>query len=152
MSEASVPSVPKRQGNGAPSKQGAPFEAGLSSDDLENLLAALQAMQSGDFTVRLSGSRTGLAGKIADTFNDIVSTNQRMSQQLEYVGDVVGKQGKTRHRVKLGLNKGAWGDMEVSVNTLIDDLLWPTVEVTRCRRWPRATCCRLSIWMSKAGP
>ena len=26
---------------------------------------------------------------------------------------------------------GAWGEMETSVNTLIDDLLWPTTEVTR---------------------
>src|SRR5207244_4012352 len=26
---------------------------------------------------------------------------------------------------------GAWGEMESSVNTLIDDLLWPTTEVTR---------------------
>jgi len=26
---------------------------------------------------------------------------------------------------------GAWGAMEASVNTLIDDLLWPTAEVTR---------------------
>ena len=54
-----------------------------------------------------------------------------MAQQLERVGDVVGKQGKTRQRVKLGLSKGAWGEMEASVNTLIDDLLWPTAEVTR---------------------
>ncbi len=28
-------------------------------------------------------------------------------------------------------SKGAWGEMEVSVNTLIDDLLRPTTEVTR---------------------
>ena len=103
----------------------------MSADDLEGLLAALQAMQVGDFTVRLPGSRTGISGKIADTFNEIVSTNQKMSQQLEQVGEIVGKQGKTRQRVKLGLTKGAWGEMEVSVNTLIDDLLWPTVEVTR---------------------
>ena len=27
--------------------------------------------------------------------------------------------------------RGAWGEMEVSVNTLIDDLLRPTTEVTR---------------------
>ena len=32
---------------------------------------------------------------------------------------------------KLGLSSGAWGEMENSVNTLIDDLLWPTTEVTR---------------------
>ena len=26
---------------------------------------------------------------------------------------------------------GSWGEMEGSINTLIDDLLWPTTEVTR---------------------
>src|SRR3984885_12374932 len=99
--------------------------------DLHSLLQALQAMQAGDFSVRLPGSRTGIVGKIADTFNEIVSTNARMAQQLEHVGEVVGKEGKTRQRVKLGVSKGAWGEMENSVNTLIDDLLWPTTEVTR---------------------
>ncbi|MEO8301615.1 MAG: HAMP domain-containing protein, partial [Rhizomicrobium sp.] len=88
-------------------------------------------MQAGNFSVRLPGNQTGIAGKIADTFNDIVSTNQRMSQQLERVGEVVGREGRTRQRVSLGADKGAWGEMETSVNTLIDDLLWPTAEVTR---------------------
>ena len=54
-----------------------------------------------------------------------------MAQQLERVGQVVGREGKTRQRVKFGLSSGAWGEMEASVNTLIDDLLWPTSEVTR---------------------
>ena len=70
--------------------------------DQEALLRALQAMQVGDFSVRLPADQTGIAGKIADTFNDIVATNQRMAQQLERVGEVVGKEGKTRQRVKLG--------------------------------------------------
>ena len=47
------------------------------------------------------------------------------------MGTVVGKQGKTRQRVKFPRSTGAWGEMETSVNTLIDDLLWPTTEVTR---------------------
>src|SRR5207248_2961645 len=38
--------------------------------------------------------------------------------------------GKTRQRVRLGFSDGAWGEMETSVNTLIDDLLWPTTAVT----------------------
>ncbi|HEX4028066.1 MAG TPA: HAMP domain-containing protein [Rhizomicrobium sp.] len=105
--------------------------AALPPFALEQLLAALQAVQAGDFSVRLPGNQTGLGGKIADTFNDIIATNQRMAQQLERVGDVVGKQGKTRQRVTIGSGKGAWGEMEASVNTLIDDLLWPTAEVTR---------------------
>ena len=95
------------------------------------LLAALQAVRVGDFSVRMSGDRLGIEGKIADTFNEIVAANQRMAQQLERVGQRVGKEGKTKQRVRFGLSNGSWGEMESSVNTLIDDLLWPTTEVTR---------------------
>ena len=95
------------------------------------LLRALQAMRDGDFSARLPGNWTGLDGKIADTFNDIVSTNARISQELARVGELVGRKGLTRQRIKLDRTRGAWGQMEASVNTLIDDLLWPTTEVTR---------------------
>jgi HAMP domain-containing protein/CheY-like chemotaxis protein/signal transduction histidine kinase len=102
-----------------------------TSIDQEALLRALQAMRVGDFSVRMASDQIGIAGKIADAFNDIVAANERMAQQLERVGEVVGKEGKTRQRVKFGLHNGAWGEMEGSVNALIDDLLWPTAEVTR---------------------
>ena len=95
------------------------------------LLGALHAMQAGDFSVRLPGNQTGVAGKICDAFNTIVAANQRIAQQLEHVGEVVGHEGKTRTRVRFGLSDGAWADMEGSVNALIDDLLWPTTAVTR---------------------
>jgi HAMP domain-containing protein/CheY-like chemotaxis protein/signal transduction histidine kinase len=104
---------------------------GLTENGLNELLHALQAMRVGDFSARMASDRVGLIGKIADTFNEIVATNQRMAQQLERVGQVVGREGRTRQRVRLGLSDGAWGDMESSVNSLIDDLLWPTTEVTR---------------------
>ncbi len=100
------------------------------SFDRQALLYALQAMRLGDFSVRLPGDQTGLSGKIADTFNEIVAANERMAHQLEHVGQVVGREGKTRQRVRFGLSAGAWGEMEISVNTLIDDLLWPTAAVT----------------------
>ncbi|WP_409410718.1 HAMP domain-containing protein [Bradyrhizobium sp. sBnM-33] len=98
---------------------------------MQDLLHALQAMRAGDFSVRMTGDHLGIEGKIADTFNEIVAANQRMAQQLEHVGQVVGREGKTRQRVKFDLSSGSWADMEGSVNTLIDDLLWPTREVTR---------------------
>src|SRR5947199_337714 len=101
------------------------------SNPSEDLLQALQGIRSGDFSVRMMGNHLGIEGKIADTFNEIVAANQRMAQQLERVGQVVGREGKTRQRVKFGLASGSWADMEGSVNTLIDDLLWPTREVTR---------------------
>src|SRR2546425_10380217 len=104
---------------------------GAAASELLDLLNALQSMRVGDFSVRLSSGQVGLLGKIADTFNEIVAANERMARQLERVGQVVGREGKTRQRVKFPLSHGAWGEMESSVNTLIDDLLWPTTEVTR---------------------
>ncbi|MGB6540115.1 MAG: HAMP domain-containing protein, partial [Xanthobacteraceae bacterium] len=101
------------------------------SAELRELLHALQAMRVGDFSVRMAGDRIGIMGKVADTFNEIVAANQRIARQLERVGQVVGREGKTRQRVRFGLAEGAWGEMESYVNTLIDDLLWPTTEVTR---------------------
>src|SRR5277367_3803156 len=100
-------------------------------DPSQELLQALQAMRVGDFSVRMSGDNVGIFGKVADTFNEIVAANERMAQQLERVGAVVGREGKTRQRVRFALSSGAWGDMETSVNHLIEDLLWPTTEVTR---------------------
>jgi HAMP domain-containing protein len=116
--------TPRRAAKARPDTNG-------ESNSSQDLLHALQAMRSGDFSVRMTGDHLGIDGKIADTFNEIVAANQRMAQQLERVGQVVGREGKTRQRVKFGLASGSWADMEGSVNTLIDDLLWPTREVTR---------------------
>ncbi|HTU49410.1 MAG TPA: HAMP domain-containing protein [Acidobacteriaceae bacterium] len=95
------------------------------------ILERMQAMRDGDFSVRLPGSWTGVTGKIADSFNQIVMANQRIAAELKRVGHVVGKEGKTRERAKFDESRGAWGEMEVSVNTLVEDLLRPTTEVTR---------------------
>ncbi len=112
-------------------KAPAPDLNGSEASELRELLHALQAMRVGDFSARMAGHQVGLMGKVADTFNEIVAANQRMAKQLERVGQVVGREGKTRQRVRVGLSEGAWGEMESSVNSLIDDLLWPTTEVTR---------------------
>ena len=102
-----------------------------ASADFKAILASLRTVRDGDFSVRLPGSWTGLAGKIADTFNEIVAANQQMAQELKRVGQVVGKEGRTRERTRFHESRGAWGEMEVSVNTLVEDLLRPTTEVTR---------------------
>ncbi len=98
--------------------------------DRGQLLLALQRVRAGDFTVQLPGDWSGLDGKIADTLNEIVAANEKMAFELRRIGQVVGKEGKTRERARFDLKRGAWGEMEDSVNTLVDDLLRPTTEVT----------------------
>ncbi len=105
--------------------------AEMSASDLKIILSSLQTMRDGDFSVRLPGGWTGLAGKIADTFNEIVAANEHMARELKRVGQVVGKEGRTRERTRFHESRGAWGEMEISVNTLVEDLLRPTAEVTR---------------------
>src|SRR6201991_1828538 len=119
------------KGSGNPPAAASNGANGAEAFHIHELLPALQAMRVGDFSVRISSGRLGIEGKIADILNEIAAANERMAQELERAGEVVGREGKTRHRVKLGLSSGSWSDMETSVNTLIDDLLWPTTEVTR---------------------
>src|SRR5580704_5835628 len=99
--------------------------------DLTVILASLHSMRDGDFSVRLPGAWTGIAGKIADTFNEIVAANQQMARELTRMGQTVGKGGRTRERAKFRASRGAWGEMETSVNAMMEDLLRPTAEVTR---------------------
>src|SRR5687767_7073859 len=90
------------------------------------LLMALQSVLEGDFSVRLPGDWIGISGKIADAFNEVVSSNARLAAELERVGQSVGKEGRTGQRVALDRRRGSWGGMQDSVNALVDDLLWPT--------------------------
>src|SRR5579864_302339 len=102
-----------------------------SSEYLAAILERLNAMKNGDFSVRLPVSWTGLPGRIADDFNEIIATNERMALELKRVGQAVGKEGRTKERIRLERRRGAWDDVEISVNTLVEDLLRPTNEVTR---------------------
>jgi HAMP domain-containing protein/signal transduction histidine kinase/DNA-binding response OmpR family regulator len=102
-----------------------------TAEYLVAILESLHTMRDGDFSVRLPVSWTGLPGKIADSFNDIVAANEQMARELNRVGLAVGKEGKIREKIRFERRRGAWDDMEVSVNTLVEDLLRPTTEVTR---------------------
>jgi signal transduction histidine kinase len=93
----------------------------------DDLLCALQTMLRGDFSIRMADNHSGLTGKIAEALNGLAAANQQVAQQLICVGREVGREGKTRQRVKFGLSSGVWGEMEGAVNRLIDDFLWSAV-------------------------
>src|SRR3954467_13414103 len=97
-----APAVPSLDANGKGPE-------GISATDMGQLLHALQAVRVGDFSVRMASAQVGIVGKIADTFNEIAGANQRMASQLERVGQVVGREGKTRQRVHFGLTIGGLG-------------------------------------------
>ena len=98
--------------------------------DGRKLLAALTAFKRGDFSARLPDDWTGIAGKIADIFNDTILINQHLTQELERVRSVVGKEGRIRQRASLR-EAGSWSEAMGSVNDLIEDLVYPTSEMAR---------------------
>src|SRR5262245_61211751 len=121
---ANTPTPSTSKQNSEPSTQKIGQEgANGSSGDLAGILACLQTMRDGDFSVRLPGSWTGLSGKVADTFNEIAAANQQIANELKRVGHAVGKEGKTREHARFHELRGSWGEMAVSVNTLVEDLL-----------------------------
>ncbi len=99
--------------------------------DATALLHALTALKKGDFTVRLPVDWTGLHGKVADTFNEVVELNQRMAHELDRLSRVVGKEGRIAQRASLGDVSGSWDDAVNSVNELVSDLVRPTIETAR---------------------
>ncbi|PYJ33560.1 MAG: hybrid sensor histidine kinase/response regulator [Verrucomicrobia bacterium] len=99
--------------------------------DTRQLLSALMAFKRGDFSARLPEDWTGVAGKIADMFNDVIRTNQRMTQELERIVRVVGKEGRITQRAALSEVSESWSDAIGCINVLIEDLLRPTSEMAR---------------------
>src|SRR2546428_11147403 len=95
------------------------------------LLSAMLAFRDGDFSMRLPADLTGLEGKIADSFNDIVAVSERRARETARVSRAVGKEGRLKQRMAVPGAVGGWADEIAAINMLIDDLVWPTTEVTR---------------------
>ena len=106
-------------------------EPALQGSELKTLLSALIALKKGEPGVRLPLEWTGVAGKVADAFNDVVELNERMARELSRLSRVVGKEGKLAQRAALPEVTGFWQESVESVNDLIDDLVHPTSETAR---------------------
>ena len=101
-----------------------------SSLDGRDLLKALQALLEGDFSARLASDYTGVSGKVADAFNAIAAANQQVALQIRQLERAIGHRGDMKTRVRFDRSSGGWGQMEMSLNHLVEDLLWPTTSIT----------------------
>ncbi|HEV3311439.1 MAG TPA: HAMP domain-containing protein, partial [Chloroflexota bacterium] len=95
------------------------------------LLSALTSLKRGKSGVRLPIEWTGVEGKVADAFNEVVELNERMAGELARLRRVAGKEGKLSERMPLSDIGGFWEESARSVNSLIDDLVHPTSETAR---------------------
>ncbi len=97
----------------------------------KELLNVLLAVQKGDFSVRMAPDQVGLAGKIADTVNSIIESNEYITREFQKMSRVVGKEGKTTQRAMVRHLQGDWATCIESVNSMVGDLVQPTNEMAR---------------------
>src|SRR5262245_35535180 len=107
------------------------FEPVTNDSEMTALLGALHALRRGRTGVRLPADWTGVAGKVADAFNEVVELNERLTEELAHISRVVGKDGKLSQRLSLGDVGGFWRESIGSVNDLIEALVHPTTETAR---------------------
>src|SRR5579884_2908570 len=105
--------------------------AGAYMVDGREILRVLSAFRRGDFSVGMASYQIGMAGKIADTLNDVIDLNDRMTTEFERLNRTVGKEGKISQRANIGITPGSWAACVDSVNGLVADLVQPLTEVGR---------------------
>jgi HAMP domain-containing protein/signal transduction histidine kinase/CheY-like chemotaxis protein len=98
--------------------------------DGRELLKVLVEVRNGNFAARMPSDGIGLSGKIYDTINDIITLNELLVSELTEARKIIGKQGKLNHRVELPrVARGSWNTAVLSINSLISDLVHPTIEI-----------------------
>ncbi|MDJ1485740.1 HAMP domain-containing protein [Cytophagaceae bacterium YF14B1] len=107
-----------------------PFGSSDDELDAKALLRVLAEVKNGNFSVRMPVDQLGLSGKICDTLNDIIALNESLVLELTTARSIIGKQGKLNHRVELPrYARGSWSSSVDSINSLISDLVHPTIEI-----------------------
>src|SRR6187399_1375080 len=121
----------KANGNSNGNKQHKNGDNG-SIDEIDNyeLLRLLLEVKEGNFSVRMPGDKLGISGKICDTLNGIIQLNEALVEELTKARNTIGVKGHLNHRVELPrFAKGSWASGVESINSLISDLVHPTIEI-----------------------
>src|SRR5208337_3897460 len=95
------------------------------------ILKAIVAFRDGDFSARLPADWPGIEGRIAEAFNQTIVREEIISREVRRLSATVGKEGRLKQRMSLPGAVGDWAVKADSINTLIDDLVRPTVDVAR---------------------
>jgi HAMP domain-containing protein len=123
--------APGDAGKQTPKRNAVSEQGGDGESFASELQQAMVAFRKGDFSARLPTGWSGVQGRIADLFNEIVEMSERRSQQAAEVARIVGKEGRLRQRMATGGFVSGWAEEVEALNTLMDDLARPTTEITR---------------------
>src|SRR5690348_1943885 len=94
----------------------------------ETLLAALRALDSGDFGYRLAEGN-GVPTEVAAAYNGIAAKNQWLVGKLARLRDQVGQGGHLGSRLPADIGEGGWATCVETANGIVEDLTGPITEM-----------------------
>ena len=103
----------------------------ISEKDLQQLLDALRSARDGETGVRLPAQKRGLMGDVARAYNQLAQEREALCNELGRVSKVIRREGRMTERAEVKGAKGSWAESVDSVNSMIEDLVRPTIEVSR---------------------
>src|SRR5215467_1864714 len=102
-----------------------------ADDGLQQLLAGLSAVRSGDFSTRLPASGDPLMDEIASVFNAMNDQLALFTSEVTRVAREVGTEGRLGGQAKVPGVGGTWRDLTDSVNFMAGNLTGQVRDVAR---------------------
>src|SRR5262245_25206666 len=116
---------------------------------LQQLLAGLSAVRSGDFSTRLPADGDPLMGEIASVFNGMNDQLALFTSEVTRVAREVGTDGRLGGQAKVHGVSGTWEDLTDSVNAMagnltgqVRDIAKVATAVARGERWRKSNVVR----------
>ncbi|HEY3183001.1 MAG TPA: HAMP domain-containing protein, partial [Gaiellaceae bacterium] len=106
-------------------------DAVVAAADLQALLQALRGGVRGERGLRLDTRKKGIVGELHKAFNELSQTRERTTDEIVRVANTIGREGKLTERAEIKGAEGSWRASLDAVNSMIEDLSRPTLEVAR---------------------
>ncbi|MDT7548909.1 MAG: hypothetical protein QOE84_1303, partial [Actinomycetota bacterium] len=103
----------------------------VAAADLQPLLDALRAAARGEHVPHLDTRKRGIVGQLNKAFNQKTDARERIINEIVRVATVIGREGRLTDRANVKGSAGVWRESLNAVNSMIDDLSRPTLEVAR---------------------
>src|SRR5262249_24660461 len=91
----------------------------------------MRAASRGETGVKLDARKRGLVGQLNKAFNELTLARERTTDEIVRVATAIGREGRLTDRAEVKNTEGTWRTGLEAVNTMIDDLSRPTLEVAR---------------------
>jgi HAMP domain-containing protein/signal transduction histidine kinase/CheY-like chemotaxis protein len=112
-------------------KANSPAGNGSAEARSRQILATMLSFRDGNFSVRLPSDWDGIDGQIAAAFNQVISHPERLWHEVERLSRTVGREGRLTQRMSVPGAIGGWAAKVDRFNSLLDELVRPTTEISR---------------------